>query len=69
MQFTVSLLSLGLVATSGAQALEPRADVQTVHLTFHGGPAQYSLAIPADGQVYQTSKSGQNLSLIVTPVC
>ncbi|KAK6212545.1 hypothetical protein LQW54_005129 [Pestalotiopsis sp. IQ-011] len=55
MQFTVSLLSLGLVATSGAQALEPRADVQTVHLTFHGGPAQYSLAIPADGQVYQTN--------------
>ena len=47
--------ALGLLATTSAMPLEERDDVQTVHLTFHGGPAEYSLAIPADGTIHPTS--------------
>ncbi|ETS78577.1 hypothetical protein PFICI_10639 [Pestalotiopsis fici W106-1] len=59
MKFTLSLLGLGLLACASA-------DVQTVHLTFHGGPAQYSLTIPADGQVYQTNND-ISVSIIDAP--
>ncbi|KAK0610162.1 hypothetical protein B0T17DRAFT_546031 [Bombardia bombarda] len=52
----VLLLALGLITGSTAAPLEER-DVQTVHLTFHGGPAEYSLAFPADGNVYATNSS------------
>ncbi|KAK3348964.1 hypothetical protein B0T25DRAFT_632584 [Lasiosphaeria hispida] len=45
-------LTLGLAAAS---PIEERDTPQTVHLTFHGGPAQYSLAFPADGKVYPTN--------------
>lgn len=48
---------LGLMAGVSAIPLEERQDVQTVHLTFHAGPAEYSLALPADGSVHQTSES------------
>jgi hypothetical protein len=55
MKYLTTLASaLGLLASASAIPLEER-DVQTVHLTFHGGPAEYSLAIPADGVVYPTS--------------
>jgi hypothetical protein len=47
--------ALGLLASTSAMPLEERDDVQTVHLTFHGGPAEYSLAIPADGSFHATS--------------
>jgi hypothetical protein len=50
MKSTLSLLTLGFLAASVS------ADVQTVHLTFHGGPAEYSLTFPADGEIYPTSK-------------
>ncbi|KAK3688934.1 hypothetical protein B0T22DRAFT_426984 [Podospora appendiculata] len=39
---------------------------QTVHLTFHGGPAQYSMAFPADGAVYPTN-NGIAISIIDAP--
>jgi len=52
MLYTI-ILAAGLVSAS---PLSER-DVQTVHLTFHGGPASYTMAFPADGKVYQTSKS------------
>jgi hypothetical protein len=51
------LLALGLTATTLAHPLESRDNVQTVHLTFHGGPASYQLAIPANGQKFSTSTS------------
>jgi hypothetical protein len=52
-----SFLSLTLLAGfTIAKDLRARDGFQTVHLTFHGGPAEYSMAIPADGQVYPTSK-------------
>ncbi|OLN96244.1 hypothetical protein CCHL11_04459 [Colletotrichum chlorophyti] len=55
MRFTALLLAtLSLALPSLSHPLEERDGVQTVHLTFHGGPASYELAIPADGQVYQT---------------
>ncbi|KAL2016604.1 hypothetical protein VTK56DRAFT_3261 [Thermocarpiscus australiensis] len=48
--------ALGLLAASvSAMPLDERDDVQTVHLTFHGGPAQYTMAFPADGNVYPTN--------------
>jgi len=47
--------ALGLLASTSAMPLEERDDVQTVHLTFHGGPAEYSLAIPADGSFHATN--------------
>ncbi|KAI1342946.1 hypothetical protein F5Y15DRAFT_272353 [Xylariaceae sp. FL0016] len=55
MHFSSSiLLGLGLVASSLAHPLEDR-DVQTAHLVFHGGPASYSLSVPADGTVVPTN--------------
>ena len=53
MKAFAALSVLGLVAATPAPLQE--RDVQTVHLTFHGGPASYSMAFPADGKVYQTS--------------
>jgi hypothetical protein len=48
-------VGFGFVANSVAHPLETRDDFQIVHLTFHGGPASYDLAIPADNNVYSTS--------------
>ncbi|KAG7284806.1 hypothetical protein NEMBOFW57_009421 [Staphylotrichum longicolle] len=57
MKYLTALASaLGLLASASAIPLEER-DAQTVHLTFHGGPAEYSLAIPADGVVYPTNNN------------
>lgn len=47
--------SLSTILPALSHPLEERDGVQTVHLTFHGGPASYVLNIPADGQVYPTS--------------
>lgn len=52
----ISVVALALGLAVASPILEER-DVQTVHLTFHGGPAQYSMAFPADGQIYPTSTS------------
>ncbi|KAK6084337.1 hypothetical protein SCUP234_01861 [Seiridium cupressi] len=49
MDLAFPLMALGLIATSIAQPLEARDQFQTVHLTFHGGPASYSMAILANG--------------------
>lgn len=54
MRFTPLLLSLFLTTPSLTHPTEPRS-FQTVHLTFHGGPASYDLTIPADGTQYPTS--------------
>ncbi|KAI1370371.1 hypothetical protein F4677DRAFT_438516 [Hypoxylon crocopeplum] len=55
MKFTSTILvGLGLAASSSAHPLEDR-DVQVAHLTFHGGPASYELAVPADGTVVYTN--------------
>ncbi|GAP89451.1 hypothetical protein SAMD00023353_4000920 [Rosellinia necatrix] len=55
MQFTTSLIAtLGLIAgTQAHPAVEAR--VAVAHLTFHGGPASYSLAVPADGRTVPTN--------------
>jgi hypothetical protein len=66
MKLTQSILGLGLIATSIAQPVDTRDPFQTVHLTFHGGPAEYSIAIPADGQVYPTSEFSRSVELCVT---
>ncbi|KAK1760055.1 hypothetical protein QBC47DRAFT_366306 [Echria macrotheca] len=55
-------LALGLASATPIQ----ERDVQTVHLTFHGGPASYSLAIPADGKVYPTN-NGISVNIIDAP--
>ncbi|WYZ42477.1 hypothetical protein EsH8_VI_000176 [Colletotrichum jinshuiense] len=54
---TFLLTILSLAPSSLAHPLEERDEVQTVHLTFHGGPASYDLAIPANGQVYPTNNA------------
>jgi hypothetical protein len=54
MKFTSIAAGLGLVVAAVAAPVEER-DVQTVHLTFHGGPASYDIALPADGNIYPTS--------------
>lgn len=51
---TTLALAVGLAS---AAAVEPRAPPQIVHLTFHGGPAEYSMTFPADGQKRNTSQS------------
>jgi hypothetical protein len=55
----LSLVTLSLLAGAGAMARPSKdtRDVQTAHLTFHGGPASYELAVPADGTEIQTSAS------------
>lgn len=50
-----AILSMSLATTAFASPLEGR-QVQTAHLTFHGGPASYELAVPADGRLVPTSK-------------
>ena len=56
MKFTLPAIALVLSGTGLAlPAAEQRDAVQTVHLTFHGGPASYEMAFPADGTVYPTS--------------
>ncbi|KAI1100366.1 hypothetical protein F4804DRAFT_319190 [Jackrogersella minutella] len=59
------LLSLGLIVSSSAHPLDER-DVQVAHLTFHGGPASYDLAVPADGTVVNTN-SDISISIIDAP--
>ncbi|KAH6845636.1 hypothetical protein B0I37DRAFT_312731 [Chaetomium sp. MPI-CAGE-AT-0009] len=58
--------ALGLLASTSAMPLEER-DVQTVHLTFQAGPANYAMAIPADGSVHQTNHNDLNVNIIVAP--
>jgi len=54
--FAPLALALGLASTASAAAIEDRAlFLNMVHLTFHGGPAQYSMAFPADGITHNTS--------------
>ena len=53
-----SLLSLAGAALA-LPSLEQRDDPQTVHLTFHGGPASYSMEFPADGVVRETGKTSR----------
>ncbi|KAI8245338.1 hypothetical protein K4K55_002338 [Colletotrichum sp. SAR 10_96] len=58
MKFAATLLTaLAFVLPALGHPLEERDDVQTVHLTFHGGPASYDLAIPADGNTYPTNNN------------
>ncbi|KAK4120525.1 hypothetical protein N657DRAFT_649024 [Parathielavia appendiculata] len=67
MKYLTTLASaLGLMASVSAVPIEERDDVQTVHLTFHGGPAQYTMAIPADGTVYPTNND-LSINLIEAP--
>lgn len=56
MKFSLSLVGLSLTGAALARPkLESRDDVQTVHLTFHGGPASYDLSFAADGTKHDTS--------------
>ncbi|KAK0712630.1 hypothetical protein B0T26DRAFT_741665 [Lasiosphaeria miniovina] len=57
MKCLASILALGLAALASAAPLEDRDAPQTVHLTFHGGPAEYSMAFPADGNLYPTNNN------------
>ncbi|KAK9785821.1 hypothetical protein AB5N19_05712 [Seiridium cardinale] len=59
-------MALGLIATSIAQPLEARDQFQTVHLTFHGGPASYSMTILANGLAQPTNNS-ISVSIIDAP--
>ncbi len=53
---SAALLGLSMASSALSSPLENR-DVQTAHLTFHGGPASYELSVPADGTVVYTSKT------------
>ncbi|KAL2262983.1 hypothetical protein VTK26DRAFT_8712 [Humicola hyalothermophila] len=65
--FTILASVLGLVASTSAMPLEARDDdVQTVNLIFHGGPAQYEMSIPADGNAYETNNT-LTVSVISAP--
>ncbi|KAM0425030.1 hypothetical protein ACHAPT_009831 [Fusarium lateritium] len=67
MKLTLSILSISIV--TGVHAMPnpvERDDVQTVHLTFHGGPASYEMTFPADGKTRQTN-SDINVNIIDAP--
>ncbi|KXH62827.1 hypothetical protein CNYM01_03688 [Colletotrichum nymphaeae SA-01] len=55
MKFSALLTSISFILPSLSHPLEDRDAPQTVHLTFHGGPASYEMTIPADGQIYPTN--------------
>lgn len=59
MKFSVAtiLAITGLVAALPAPELEARTGIAVVNLKFQGGPASYSLQVPADGNYYPTSMS------------
>ncbi|KAI0595165.1 hypothetical protein F4775DRAFT_595519 [Biscogniauxia sp. FL1348] len=59
------ILALGLFSESLAHPLDER-DVQVAHFTFHGGPASYELAVPADGSVVPTN-NGISVNIIDAP--
>lgn len=58
MRFTLPTIALILSGTAlalpAAEERDKRDTVQTVHLTFHGGPASFDMAFPADGTVHPT---------------
>lgn len=54
MQFS-TLMTLGLAAISAVAAAP--ANAFNVEITFIGGPASYTLNIPADGNNHTTSSS------------
>ncbi|EMR63885.1 hypothetical protein MGN70_001323 [Eutypa lata] len=64
MKFLYSAI-LAMATTALSSPLEER-EVQVAHLTFHGGPASYELAVPADGTVVQTN-SDISINLIDAP--
>ncbi|KAI5463962.1 hypothetical protein BGZ63DRAFT_481218 [Mariannaea sp. PMI_226] len=67
MKFTQTFLAIATLSWATARPnLIPRADVQTVKLTFHGGPASYTMEFPADGQTRQTN-SDISVNIIDTP--
>ncbi|KFY29445.1 hypothetical protein V493_02362 [Pseudogymnoascus sp. VKM F-4281 (FW-2241)] len=59
MKFTVPTIALVLSGTAlafpAAEQFDTRDDVQTVHLKFHGGPASFEMAFPADGTMHPTN--------------
>lgn len=57
MKFPQSILGLGMLAIAVASAGldDRRDDVQTVHLTLHGGPESYEMVFKADGTKHKTS--------------
>ncbi|RYP01427.1 hypothetical protein DL765_010862 [Monosporascus sp. GIB2] len=63
--FKTAILGLSLATASLSQPLEDR-QVQTVYLTFHGGPASYQLPVPTDGTVIPTNNNIA-VSIIDTP--
>ena len=62
MQFTAAtvLAIIGFAAAMPAPeaaALEERTGIQVANFVFQGGPASYSMQVPADGNYYPTSAS------------
>ncbi|KAI0477589.1 hypothetical protein GGR56DRAFT_673956 [Xylariaceae sp. FL0804] len=64
MQFTTSLLALSLSAGTLAKPISARQ--YEVTLTFHGGPASYSLTVPTDGSIVETDND-LSISIIDSP--
>ncbi|KAI1369945.1 hypothetical protein F5Y08DRAFT_334296 [Xylaria arbuscula] len=65
MQFTNFLVAgLGLIAGAQAQPVEERVPV--AHLTFHGGPASYTLSVPVNGYLVLTN-NGISVDSIDSP--
>jgi hypothetical protein len=71
MKFATSVSAITLLAGSALASpfraasplLNVRDDVQIAHLTFQAGPVNYTMAVPANGQVYQTSESAPHTYL------
>ncbi|KAK4183831.1 hypothetical protein QBC35DRAFT_507203 [Podospora australis] len=66
MKFFSTVLTLALSLTAASASPVQERDVQTVHLTFYGGPASYSLSFPADGTIVPTNNN-INIDKIESP--
>ena len=63
MKFLSTIAAAALAGTAFAAVPAERRDVQTAHFTFHAGPVNYTMAVPADGNVYPTN-SNLNVNII-----
>lgn len=62
MQFTfATLLAITGLVAAAPSPFEKRTGTnptgQIAHFVFHGGPASYTLEVPANGQIVPTSES------------
>jgi hypothetical protein len=66
MQLLAAATATLALAGAALAAPAPAPATKTVHLTFHGAPVEYYMAVPADGRIHKTY-STLNINIIDAP--